>query len=163
MNDRIPPEQIYSFVREGLGKTWFADAEPKYDPAISPYMYFELKDGDWYFHDEFLPTLQTTGRTTVKYKGQIVWAMNYVGGLMEGKESLKDDCYKFLKQAVMAKEEGFDSLRGPHSYTSEDGKWQYAYTQTGTVASFHGLEEIRYEGEVVFYHKTQGVSVIYES
>ncbi len=90
----------------------------------------------------------------VRYKDEPVWSCLYGGGMVEGYEKLADECFEFLKKALMAKEVDAQSARGPNQFG--DGDWNYNYSQKGDKLEFTGHEEIHFKGELAFFHRVIG-------
>lgn len=122
--------------------------------------FFEIvaKEGEWEYRDSFVGHIRSRGMEVVRYKGQPVWTSAYGGGMTKGQEGLADQTFEFLKQAVQSKSENSDSFRGPEIF--KNGNWIYSYRQEGDVEEFNGYEEIQYNGQVVFFHKIIGGTVL---
>jgi hypothetical protein len=146
-------QELYEFIDRAGKATWAGDGE-KITPEREGFDELEYSEGDFYYRDSFTGYTKSRGTELVRYKGQTVWAASYGGGMVDGKEDIQNECFTFLKKAMSADEDGFQSFRGPHSY--KDGDWEYSYIQDGDINEFSGSEEIKYKGELVFYHKMIG-------
>lgn len=145
--------ELYEFIDRAGKATWAGGGE-KITPERAGFDELEYSEGDFYYRDSYTGYTKSRGMEVVRYKDQTVWAAGYGGGMVDGKESLENECFTFLKKAMSTDEEGFQSFRGPHNF--KDGDWEYSYTQEGDVLEFSGSEEIKYKGELVFYHKMIG-------
>ncbi len=147
------PDELYEFIDRAGKATWAGNGE-KIKPERQGFDELEYSEGDFYYRDSYTGYTKSRGMELVRYKGQAVWAAGYGGGMVEGKEDLEDECFTFLKKAMSTDEEGFQSFRGSHNF--KDGDWEYSYKQEGDILEFSGYEEIKYKGELIFYHRMIG-------
>jgi hypothetical protein len=106
------------------------------------------------YRDSYAGFYRSRGMEVVRYEGQVVWCSGYGGGMKDGHDLLAAEAFAFLKEAMKAPEAGFVSFRGASNYRL--GDWEYVYSQNGDVSEFDGYEEIKKNGEVVFYHHVIG-------
>ena len=123
-----------------------------------------LKDGskellyqedEWKYRDRYLGSDSFTGEEIVWRNENVVWAMNYDGGITIDGVSAKE-VYKFLKKALrqVKKDRPF---RGPLSLV--ENSWAYSNKSKGTVDNFEGCERILYQKKLVYELKYHGGAV----
>ncbi len=127
-------------------------------PERKDFHELEYREGDFYYRDSYTGHIKSRGMELIRYKGKPVWSALYGGGMIEGKEDLTNETFKFLKKAMSTDERNFQFFRGPHNL--KDGDWEYKYDQEGDVEEFSGYEEIYYKNELVFFHRVIGGLVI---
>lgn len=110
--------------------------------------------GDFSYRDSYAGHSRSRGMEVIRYRDTPVWASLYGGGMTAGNEASAHETFAFLKQALSAHEDGFDSLRGPHHFARDD--WDYRYSQEGDIAEFKGHEEIHHGSKLVFFHEVIG-------
>ena len=108
---------------------------------------FVYEEGKWRYWDRYFGSHRFTGQEIVWQNGRMVWTMNYYGGIVSEKASL-DEVYGFLKKALgnVTRKKPF---RGPLKLWER--KWLYLNMVRGSVDSFHGLEQIIYQGQEKVY------------
>lgn len=147
-------KELFHFIDRAGKATWAGSGEPLVKPERDGFHELLFTEGEYTYKDSFAGGLRSWGTELVRYQGKPIWNSLYGGGMTDGKETLADDTYTFLKKALGKDEYGFDSFRGPHTF-SED-KWEYRYTQEGNMESFHGYEEIFFNSELVHYYRIIG-------
>jgi hypothetical protein len=151
-------EELFAFV-DLAGQSTYASGQPPQTTAQRPdFIEYEFSQDDWQYLDSYTGHSRSVGQEVVRFKGEIVWANSYCGGMLSGYEAQASDTFAFLKQALSAAESSFQSLRGPAHF--ELGVWQYRYHQDGKIDNFVGLEEILLQGKVVFFHRAIGGLVV---
>ena len=103
---------------------------------------FRYEKGDWMYHDTYVGGEQFAGEEAVWKNGTTVYAMNYMGRVLEDSFS-----GNFLKEALRAAD-GKMPYRGPEIYQS--GEYLYRCKVTGDFTWFQGYEEI-YRGDLKVY------------
>lgn len=103
---------------------------------------FRYKEGDYMYHDTYLGGEEFAGEEAVWRKGVAVWAMNYIGRVLDDRFS-----GDFLKEALRAADKKMP-YRGPEIYQS--GEYTYRCKVTGDFTWFQGFEEI-YLNDVKVY------------
>ena len=103
---------------------------------------FRYEDGDYMYHDTYLGGEEFAGEEAVWRKGVAVWAMNYIGRVLDDRFS-----GDFLKEALRAADKKMP-YRGPEIYQS--GEYTYRCKVTGDFTWFQGFEEI-YLNDVKVY------------
>jgi len=109
---------------------------------LDGYLYLDLYFG----FDPFI------GEEIVRFNDQVVWGMNYYGGLVS-KTVDSRAVYIFLKKALslVTSDRPF---RGPTNW--REGDWKYSDQNSGDINSFSGQETISFQGEEVYRLKYQG-------
>lgn len=95
---------------------------------------FRYEKGDFTYHDTYVGGEQFAGEEAIWEKGKAVYAMNYVGRVLDEKFS-----GNFLKEALRAAKEDMP-YRGPAYYQS--GEYLYQSKVNGDINWFQGYEEI---------------------
>lgn len=95
---------------------------------------FRYEKGDYTYHDTYVGEEQFAGQEAVWKKGKAVYAMNYMGRVLDEKFS-----GNFLKEALRAADKTMP-YRGPKVYQS--GEYLYQAKVTGDINWFQGFEEI---------------------
>ena len=103
---------------------------------------FRYEDGDYMYHDTYVGGEEFAGEEAVWKKGVTVWAMNYIGRVLDDRFS-----GDFLKEALRAADMKMP-YRGPEIYQS--GEYTYRCKVTGDFTWFQGFEEI-YLNDVKIY------------
>jgi transcriptional regulator with XRE-family HTH domain len=103
---------------------------------------FRYEDGDYMYHDTYVGGEEFAGEEAVWKKGITVWAMNYIGRVLDDRFS-----GDFLKEALRAADKKMP-YRGPEIYQS--GEYTYRCKVTGDFTWFQGYEEI-YLNDVKIY------------
>ena len=103
---------------------------------------FRYEDGDYMYHDTYVGGEEFAGEEAVWKKGITVWAMNYIGRVLDDRFS-----GDFLKEALRAADKKMP-YRGPEIYQS--GEYTYRCKVTGDFTWFQGFEEI-YLNDVKIY------------
>lgn len=151
----VETKDLSAFIDRAMKATYAGGGQKEENPERSGF--FELvydKELPWYYRDSYTGHSRSGGQEVVRFNNEPVWWSGYGGGMVEGKEGMSDQTFDFLKKALSAPEEGFDSLRGPHEFT--DGDWKYTYKQEGNITDYYGYEEIHYKGEKIFWHRAVG-------
>lgn len=152
---KINKKELQEFV-DRAGKATYAGGGKKEEHSERP-EFIELvydEEPPLYYRDSYTGYFRSGGQEVVRYNGVPIWWSGYGGGMVKDKEELSNQTFDFLKKALSANEDGFDSLRGPHSF--KNSEWEYSYTQEGDIEDFYGYEEIKYKGEKVFWHRAVG-------
>jgi Domain of unknown function (DUF5680) len=111
----------------------------------SPYAYRDIYFGMGFF----------VGQETVSKDGKVVWSMCYSGGAnpVIGDRDTLLVIYKFLRRALLAGRIDMP-YRGPASFEVDD--MSYRNNVDGTLARFHGVEEISQRGETLYELRYSG-------
>src|SRR3990167_1280855 len=152
-------KNLADFIVIANGKTWAADGaevdpqRPGYKELQWPYPNMTEEDAkaykgweDWLLRDSYTGYFRAPGMTTVYYKGQPAWTMQYGGhGQTENYYGKVRQTFEFLKHALM-KVSSELPIRGPREYVEgnkryefemlegdlEDGLWKERITEDGT-------------------------------
>lgn len=103
---------------------------------------FSYSRGEYTYHDTYVGGEQFAGEEAIFKNGKAVYAMNYLGRVLDQRFS-----GNFLKEALR-KADFAHPYRGPEYYQS--GEYTYKSSTTGSVEWFLGSEEI-YCGDVKIY------------
>ena len=147
-------KDLMHFVDIAGRATYAGGGKKEIYPERKDFTEMIYQEGDFYYRDSWTGYVRSRGMELVRYKKEPVWSCLYGGGMVEGYEALTDECFDFLKKALMAKETNIASARGPKQYT--EGDWSYNYTQEGDKTEFSGYEQIHHKGELVFFHRVIG-------
>lgn len=154
-------KRLADFIVISNRQTWAAD-DPKIDPQRPgfkelqwPYPNMTEQDleaykgwEDWLLRDSYAGYFRAPGMTTVYYKGEPVWAMQYGGhGLTEGNEARVKEIFQFLKSSLMRVRAEMP-FRGPESY--EEGTLIYTFKSKGDIEDCSWEERITEKGEKLF-------------
>ncbi len=103
---------------------------------------FRYEKGDYVYHDTYVGGEQFAGEEAIWKKGRAVYAMNYMGRVLDDKFS-----GNFLKEALRSADFKMP-YRGPEYYRS--GEYTYKCKVSGTFQWFQGYEEIYHLDELVY-------------
>ena len=103
---------------------------------------FRYEKGPWLYHDTYVGGEQFAGEEAVWHNGEAVYAMNYLGRVLEDSFS-----GNFLKESLRNADRKMP-FRGPEYYQS--GEYTYRCKVTGDFTWFQGVEEI-YRNETKVY------------
>lgn len=139
---------LSTFIVEANKNTWAADSG-EVQPERPGYKELEYKNGLWRLRDSYTGYFRAPGMTTVYYRDQPAWTMQYGGhGLTEGYEAKVKEIYGFLKQALMRVTPEMP-FRGPEEYI--DGNKRYAFKLlNGDITDGLWREEITESGLLTF-------------
>lgn len=147
-------EQLFEFVDRAAKVTYAGGGEVEKNPEREGFNELVYEEGPMVYRDSYSGHSRSGGQEIIRLNGVPIWWSGYGGGMVSGKEEMSGDTFDFLKKALSADEEGFESLRGPHEFV--DGNWKYTYEQEGNIEDFYGYEEISLNGEKVFWHRAVG-------
>lgn len=116
------------------------------------------EEGDYFYRDSYIGFYRSWGTEVVRFQGKPIWNTLYGGGMVEGKEELARETFKFLKTCLTRKDSKSQLFRGPEFLRL--GEWRYYYDQDGNVNYFHGHEHITYSKKKVFTHEIIGGKII---
>jgi hypothetical protein len=146
--------ELFQFIDEAGENTYAGGGKYVKNPERPNHKELEYRKGNLYYHDSYAGYTRSRGSEYVMFNNEVIWENGYGGGIINGKEYLTDDCFNFLKKAMLQKEDGFKSFRGPRYF--KEGDWEYEYDQEGDISSFTGKEAIYLHGEKVFWHDICG-------
>lgn len=95
---------------------------------------FHYEKGEYVYHDTYFGGERFAGEEAVWKNGRAVYAMNYMGRVLEERFSVN-----FLKEALRAADDKMP-YRGPEYYQS--GEYTYQAKVKGDFTWFQGMEEI---------------------
>ncbi len=139
-------DELIAFRLEANVNTYAAFANEVDSTRFDSHDY-RYSRGDYAYHDTYVGGEQFAGEEAVFKCGKAVYAMNYLGRVLDQRFS-----GNFLKEALR-KADSATPFRGPEYYQS--GEYTYKSSTTGSVEWFLGSEEI-FCGDVkvyeCFYH-----------
>lgn len=147
---------FFRAMREGYAKEGQVKVTPPDFPGCKV---ITFEEGDFKLEDRYFVTgysNKSYGTTTIWYKGQIVWMMQYLG-------EYKEDAIPFLKEVLIAAYtiDQFVGGRGPMDYRR--GTLSYVNTGAGGFERFEGKEEIwdmAQHGKSLGWHEYHGMALI---
>lgn len=146
--------QLYSFIKKAVGATYAGGGKEEKKSERPGFREHRYSEGNLSYLDSYTGFYRSRGTETVRYKNIPIWISLYGGGMIKGKNDLAIKTFDFLKRALGAKEEGFQSFRGPNLF--EEGSWKHTYSQEGDILEFSGYQEIFYRGDLIFFHRLIG-------
>lgn len=146
--------ELMDFIDKAGRATYAGGGTREKTPERKAFTEMVYQDGDFYYRDSWTGYIRSRGMELVRFKGEPVWSCLYGGGMVEGHEQLADDCFEFLKKAMLAKGSNTHSARGPEKFS--DGDWSYLYAQESDKSEFSGYEEIKHNDVLVFFHRVIG-------
>ena len=146
--------KLYQFLKKASQSTWASNGENLDTPERKDFSELDFQEGDWFYKDSFAGSMRSWGTELIRFQGKPVWNCVYGGGMVDGKDSMADETYVFLKGALKLPHETLQSARGPETF--EKGDWRYVYQQDGDISLFNGYEEIFYKDELVHFYRTLG-------
>ncbi|MBU0894817.1 MAG: hypothetical protein KKF48_05610 [Nanoarchaeota archaeon] len=114
---------------------------------------YTIKQGDYVYTDTYFGNLIDCGQERVYFKGKVIWAMAYRGGMCRGKEHMDNVAFDFLKGCISKMPKEFPA-RGPK--VVKKGDWKYENKWKGDIRGFIGEENIYYKGEKVCFRNYVG-------
>lgn len=144
---------LKKFLDKATKATYAGDGKEEKKPERKGFTELVYKERNFEYRDSYTGHYRSHGTEVVRYKGEVIRATSYRGGMVKGKEKLASRTFSFLKKALSEKTKTW-SARGPASL--KKGDWLYVYRQGGGFEEISGYEEIFYKGELVFYHKVIG-------
>ena len=103
---------------------------------------FRYENGNYTYHDTYIGGEQFAGEEGVWKNGKALYAMNYMGRVLE-----KEFSGNFLKDALRHADTKMP-YRGPEYY--QDGEYIYKCNVNGDFSWFQGYEEIFWNGTKVY-------------
>ncbi len=124
-------------------------------PLLAGSKQLEHRAGPYAYRDIYFGMGFFVGQETVAKDGRMIWSMCYSGGTRsDATEGVPVPAiYKFLRQALLAGDVDMP-YRGPLALS--DGDFSYHNAVEGTLARFHGTEDIRHRGVLVYELRCNG-------
>lgn len=157
MNYPFSLKELYEFIINP-GNAYASGGKYEKKPERPGFYELVSQEGNWHYRDSYTGFYRSRGMEVVRFAGKPIWSSLYGGGMVKGKEKLAKKTFGFLRQAMLRKDTSFQSFRGPKNL--KNGDWEYRYNQEGGVEEFNGYEEILYQGNVVFFHRIIGGTII---
>src|SRR5262245_16970292 len=117
-------------------------------PLLTGSKQLEHRAGPYAYRDIYFGMRFFVGQETVSKDDRVIWSMCYSGGAhpeVTDRDALLS-LYKFLRQALLACDVSAP-YRGPATFTRDE--MTYRNDVDGTIASFHGVEQISQDGVVL--------------
>ena len=158
-------KNLADFIVIANGKTWAADGaevdpqRPGYKELQWPYPNMTEEDAkaykgweDWLLRDSYTGYFRAPGMTTVYYKGQPAWTMQYSGhGQTEGYEDKAKQTYEFLKTALKQVTPEIP-FRGPKEHAEGNKRYEFTLLE-GDITDCSWQERISEDGQLTFTQK----------
>jgi len=124
-------------------------------PLLTGSKQLEHRAGPYAYRDIYFGMGFFVGQETVSKDDRVIWSMCYSGGARPqvGDRDALLALYKFLRQALLACDVSVP-YRGPATF-ARDGM-TYRNDVDGTIASFHGVEQILRDGAVLYELRYSG-------
>jgi Domain of unknown function (DUF5680) len=139
---RSPDHRLRSFLAAAKKATYAAQGdEASVTPAFLGSKQLEFTDGPWHYRDVYYGFQSFAGLEVVERWGRPVWAMTYVGGVVNSRATVPQVriLYGFLR-AALREVPSTHPFRGPPLYRT--GSLQYVCEWSGDVGNFCGTERI---------------------
>jgi len=124
-------------------------------PLLTGSKQLEHRAGPYAYRDIYFGMGFFVGQETVSKDDRVIWSMCYSGGAraeVTDRETLLS-LYKFLRQALLAGDVSAP-YRGPAEFAG--GDMTYQNDVHGTLAQFHGLEQISKRSAVLYELRYSG-------
>jgi len=118
-------------------------------PLLTGSKQLEHRAGPYAYRDIYFGMGFFVGQETVSMGDRVIWSMCYSGGArpeVTNRDALLA-LYKFLRQALLACDVSAP-YRGPATLAEE--RMTYRNDVNGTIANFHGVEQISQDGAVLY-------------
>jgi hypothetical protein len=118
-------------------------------PLLTGSKQLEHREGPYAYRDIYFGMGFFVGQETVSKDDRVIWSMCYSGGArseVTARDALLS-LYKFLRQALLACDVSAP-YRGPATFVGDE--MTYRNDVDGTIASFHGVEQISRDGAVLY-------------
>lgn len=154
-------KEVEEFFLEAARQTYAADAPKTTIAELPKSKVYRYEHEDWLYVDLYFATNCTSfGTTTIWYRGQPIWGMQYHGYWNMGDERI----IPFLKLALRVSYENgvFYGGRGPNALKDESGNLTYRnWPEPKSFVRFEGYEEI-YDERIkeLFHHDYSGMALI---
>ena len=134
-------EKLIEFRLEANRNTYAGCANQFESTRLDSYDY-RYENGDYTYHDTYVGGEQFAGEEAVWNKGNAIYAMNYIGRVLDEQFS-----GEFLKEVLRAATPELP-YRGPLFYQS--GQYTYSVKVSGDINWFQGFEEIFCDNKKVY-------------
>ena len=124
-------------------------------PLLTGSKQLEHRAGPYAYRDIYFGMGFFVGQETVSKDDRVIWSMCYSGGArpqVTDRDALLS-LYKFLRQALLACDVSAP-YRGPTTFVGDE--MTYRNDVNGTIASFHGVEQISRDGAVLYELRYSG-------
>jgi hypothetical protein len=124
-------------------------------PLLNGSKQLEHRAGPYAYRDIYFGMAFFVGQETVSKGERVIWSMCYSGGArpeVTGRDTLLS-LYRFLRQALLAGDVGAP-YRGPALFRRDEMTYRNDFD--GTLACFHGVEQISRQGPVLYEVRYSG-------
>jgi Domain of unknown function (DUF5680) len=124
-------------------------------PLLTGSKQLEHRAGPYDYRDIYFGMGFFVGQETVSKDDRVIWAMCYSGGAhpeVTDRDALLS-LYKFLRLALLACDVSAP-YRGPATFAGDE--MTYRNDIYGTIANFHGVEQISQDGAVLYELRYSG-------
>lgn len=147
--------EMLDFVRAAHLHGWPDGYKPTDKEGLHKFQEMRFKLGPWEYIDLFGGDTTDVGTEIVFYDQKIMWGMSYRGGII-GRAASVGEIYSFLAVALKAPNDSKVPIRGPAWYQSQDQRWLYKQAFLGEFRSFICVEQILYDGQLVYERTFSG-------
>lgn len=150
--------ELQEFVAEAVANGWPANTTARTDEDFPGFYGGSYRRGDWRYLDVWSGATTDAGMMIVFRQEKPIWTCTYRGGILHGNTHVnqtsieENELFNFLIDALRTEHTGPIKLRGPASYQSTDGRWQYTFNLRGDLAGFVGVEQI-FDGSIMAYER----------
>ncbi|MBT4376191.1 hypothetical protein HOD29_02350 [archaeon] len=145
-------KKLIDFIAKSKKKT-YASTNSKPKRTKDGGKTYTVIEGDYVYTDTYFGNLVDCGQERVLFKGKVIWAMSYRGGILEKYEKMHDSAFNFLKKCISKMPKDFPA-RGPRKM--KEGKWKYENKWKGDIEGFVGEENIYFSGKKVCFRNYVG-------
>jgi len=119
MNPNFTQQQLFDFVDLAGKSTYAAGKDLEIKSERKDFIEYLFSQDQWSYLDSYTGHTKSAGQEIVRLHGEIVWTNSYCGGMTEGNESLSNETFTFLIEALSQPAE-FQSKRGPAQYKKDN-------------------------------------------
>ena len=116
-------------------------------------MEYQFSDGSYLYLDQYSGSIVDEGEEKVFLDDELVWSMQYQGGMTQGNEGHARRCFNFLKQSLRNMPEDFP-VRGPMEF--RNGLFLYKNSWRGNLEEFNGNEHIFLDNKGIYSRSYSG-------
>jgi len=155
-------DDITDFIYRSKKKC-FARTDDKVSQSDGSSLYSN-RELPWLYTDTYCGNTVERGTEDVYHDMVLIWSMQYRGGILESHWDVAEAVSRFLKHSLMNFSKEFP-VRGPKEFRMNQfefegnifkGDFVYKNQWKGDMKRFTGYEEIKWDGDVVFYHDYLG-------
>jgi hypothetical protein len=144
-------QDLHQFIVQAKAATYVGSGQ-----KLLPYRQgshdLQFFDGEWAYHDSYLGENDFIGEEAVYHQGQVVWAMNYFGRILDGEAISSAKAGEIIKESLTLMYDEGHFLGGSEH---QSGEYTYTDNNEGDLTFFTGREWISRNGATVYelvYH-----------